>query len=417
MLRAECLVGLAGENEVHDEMRYTNCDGDFALGTKHSVLSTKALSISTKHFEKELLMTIEVTHLNKRFGTVRAVDDVSLRVEQGSLLALLGPSGSGKTTLLRSIAGLEQPDSGSILFDGLDVTDVPAQKRNIGFVFQQYALFKHMRVGENVAFPLNVRRWKKAAVRARVAELLSLLRIDELEHRYPDQLSGGQRQRVALARALAPEPTVLLLDEPFSALDARVRDELREWLRALHDRLHVTSILVTHDQVEAMELADRVVIMNHGQVVQAGTPAEIVDQPGSPFVMDFLGHSNVIEGVASHGVANLLGLELPYPAANGTSIRVSGYFRPQQVHLSIRPTDRSLRARVVRVVPTGLTVKVHLEVEGAGSILAEINARTQAELSLSPGDPVFASPWNLQLYETGRGPGAAAEAPLASPVA
>ena len=343
-------------------------------------------------------MTIEVKSLSRRFGPVVAVDDASFRVEEGSLTALLGPSGSGKTTVLRMIAGLEVPDEGTVEIAGNDVTNVPPQKRNVGFVFQQYALFKHMRVADNIAFPLKIRKWKKDAIRERVSELLSLLRIEGLEKRYPDQVSGGQRQRVALARALAARPEVLLLDEPFSALDARVRDELREWLRALHDQLHVTSVFVTHDQGEAMELADRVVIMRDGRLVQSGTPAEIAQHPNSSFVMNFLGRANAVPGQALHGRANLHGLELAYPPANDTAIDVVGYFRPQHVAISRERGDGAIPARVVRLAVAGTAVKVYLETPQGLQITAEIDLLRQQELSLEPGDDVYAKPAGVAVF-------------------
>src|SRR5215475_2620505 len=241
-------------------------------------------------------MSITVNNITKQFGTFRAVDDVSLEIEGGSLVALLGPSGSGKTTLLRIIAGLESPNGGAVECYGEDVTHRAARDRHVGFVFQHYALFRHMTVFENVAFGLRVRKRDNAEIQKKVRELLGLVRLERMEHRYPAQLSGGQRQRVALARALAIEPKVLLLDEPFGALDAKVRQELRGWLRRLHDEIHTTSVLVTHDQEEAFEVADRVVVMNHGRVEQAGTPAEVFERPSNPFVMDFLGNVNVLEG-------------------------------------------------------------------------------------------------------------------------
>jgi sulfate transport system ATP-binding protein len=324
---------------------------------------------------------------------------VSLRVEEGSLTALLGPSGSGKTTVLRSIAGLEIPDAGQVVINGLDVTNIAPQKRNIGFVFQHYALFKHMRVADNIAFPLKVRRWKRDAIRERVSELLTLLRIEGLEKRYPDEVSGGQRQRVALARALAARPQVLLLDEPFSALDSRVRDELREWLRSLHNQLHVTSIFVTHDQVEAMELAERIVIMREGVIVQEGSPEDIAAEPNSEFVMNFLGRANALQGVAQHGVADLHGLRVPYPAANGTAVSVTGYFRPQQVRLTANPGEASLPVRVRRVVIAGAVVKAYVETVASGTpLLAEVDMATREELGLAPGALVHATPWNVQVY-------------------
>jgi sulfate transport system ATP-binding protein len=350
---------------------------------------------------EELEMTIDVQHLNKRFGSFKAVDDVSVLVEEGSLTALLGPSGSGKTTVLRMIAGLEVPDSGSIAIRGADVSNVPAQKRNVGFVFQQYALFKHLKVADNIAFPLKVRHWKRDAIRERVDELIKLLRIEGLENRYPDQVSGGQRQRVALARALAAHPSVLLLDEPFSALDARVRDELREWLRALHDQLHVTSVFVTHDQTEAMELADRVVIMREGKIVQAGTSEEIVARPNSSFVMNFLGRANSLPGSASHGWADFQGLRVPYAAANGTAVPVVGYFRPQQVGLTREATASSMHVRVARVIPAGITTKVQLELPGGATFAAEVDSSARCELGLEAGEWVYATPWNVQVYPEG----------------
>ncbi len=350
-------------------------------------------------------MSIEVKNLYKNFGAVAAVDNVSIKVEEGSLTALLGPSGSGKTTVLRMIAGLEIPDAGEILINGSDVSNVTAQKRNVGFVFQQYALFKHMRVADNIAFPLKVRKWKKDAIQERVSELLALLKIEGLERRYPDQVSGGQRQRVALARALASHPSVLLLDEPFSALDARVRDELREWLRALHDQLHVTSVFVTHDQTEAMELADRIVIMRDGKVVQEGTSDQIVEEPNSPFVMTFLGRANSLPGVAAHGVASIYGVSAPYANANGSSVPVVGYFRPQQIGLASEPTASSWPVRVKRVVTVGVTVKVQLEMaETSESLIAEVDGSQRAELNLEPGALLHATAWNLRVYAEGEAP-------------
>jgi len=241
-------------------------------------------------------MSITVTHVTKSFGTFVALNDVSLEVPPGDLLALLGPSGSGKTTLLRIIAGLESADGGSVRYHDADVTAAAVRERNVGFVFQHYALFRHLSVFENVAFGLRVRNVPRADVGARVRHLLRLVQLEGLGRSLPSQLSGGQRQRVALARALAAQPKVLLLDEPFGALDAKVRQELRQWLRKLHDELHVTSVFVTHDQEEAFEVADRVVVMNRGRIEQAGTPEEIFEHPANPFVMDFLGNVNVFHG-------------------------------------------------------------------------------------------------------------------------
>ncbi len=238
-------------------------------------------------------MSITAKNICKRFGKKVVLDNVTVEAPAGTLVALLGPSGSGKTTLLRIIAGLEVPESGSVLYQNDDVTHHTARERNIGFVFQHYALFKHMTVFENVAFGLRVRKWTETRVRDRVGELLRLVRLDEYADRYPQTLSGGQKQRIALVRALAPEPPVLLLDEPFGALDAKVRSELRVWLRRFHDEFHVTSLFVTHDQEEAFEVADKVVVMNQGRIEQSGTPAQVFEHPANAFVMDFLGNVNV----------------------------------------------------------------------------------------------------------------------------
>src|SRR5687768_9264794 len=259
-------------------------------------------------------MSIRIENVSKTFGRFVALDDVSLEVPDGDLLALLGPSGSGKTTLLRIIGGLEVADAGSVLLHGEDITRKSARERNVGFVFQSYALFKHMTVADNVGYGLRVRGTSPDKIRDRVAELLQLVRLDGLEARYPGQLSGGQRQRVALARALAAEPAVLLLDEPFGALDAKVRKELRQWVRRLHDEIHVTSIFVTHDQEEAMELADRVVVMNHGRIEQMGSTDELYEQPASPFVFDFLGDTNVLPAEVRAGGILLPGAQTPMPA-------------------------------------------------------------------------------------------------------
>jgi sulfate transport system ATP-binding protein len=249
-------------------------------------------------------MSIEIKNVSKAFGSVAVLNNVSLEVADGSLLALLGPSGSGKTTLLRIIAGLEVPDSGRVLYQEEDITHDSARDRKVGFVFQHYALFRHMTVGENIGYALRVRKVRKAKIDSRVRELLKLIRLEGLEARYPGQLSGGQRQRVALARALAAQPRVLLLDEPFGALDAKVRQELRRWLRQLHEQIHVTSIFVTHDQEEASELADRVVVMNQGRIEQIGTPDEIYDQPSTPFVYNFLGDTNFFQTEVRNGQGN-----------------------------------------------------------------------------------------------------------------
>ena len=268
-------------------------------------------------------MGIAVRHLSKRYGTFQAVDDVSFDVPAGQLVALLGPSGSGKSTILRIIAGLETAESGSVELTGEDATAVPIQRRGVGFVFQHYALFRHMTVRDNIAFGLKVRKLPKAEIRARVDELLDLVQLTGYATRYPSQLSGGQRQRVALARALAPRPKVLLLDEPFGALDAKVRDELRTWLRRLHDEVHVTSLFVTHDQQEAFEVADQVVVLNRGRIEQMGPPQELYEQPATPFVTEFLGSVNVLKGQSASGLA-LLGER--HPGADRARAATTGRF-------------------------------------------------------------------------------------------
>jgi sulfate/thiosulfate transport system ATP-binding protein len=288
-------------------------------------------------------MSIEIKNVKKGFGNFSALNDVSLNVPTGELVALLGPSGCGKTTLLRIIAGLETPDSGSIHFQGEDATDRAVREREVGFVFQHYALFRHMTVFENVAFGLRVRpkhtRPNEAEIKRRVHELLNLVQLDWLGDRYPPQLSGGQRQRIALARALAVEPKVLLLDEPFGALDAKVRKDLRRWLRRLHDELHITSVFVTHDQEEALEVADRIVVMNHGVVEQIGSPQEVYDNPASPFVYQFLGNVNLFHSRVHEGIAKIGEVELPlneHQQANDSP--AVAYVRPHDIEI-LRQSD------------------------------------------------------------------------------
>jgi sulfate transport system ATP-binding protein len=294
---------------------------------------------------------IAVEHVSKRFGDFTALDDVSLEAPDGKLTALLGPSGSGKSTLLRVIAGLEAPDSGTIVVSGSDATRLPPQKRGIGFVFQHYAAFKHMTLHENVAFGLKIRKRPKADVNAKVGELLHLVGLDGFADRYPSQLSGGQRQRMALARALAVEPSVLLLDEPFGALDANVRGDLRAWLRRLHEEVPVTTVLVTHDQEEAMELADRIVLLRDGKVAQIGAPRELYEQPADSFVMSFLGPVSKLDG---------------------------RLVRPHDVALSDRPEDGWEEAMVQRVVHLGFEVRVEM-VRGDGEEISAQLTRAEAE--------------------------------------
>lgn len=303
-------------------------------------------------------MAIEVHNVSKRFGTFKALDDVSIRVGDGALTALLGPSGSGKSTLLRIIAGLESPDEGEVTIGGEHVTDTPARTRGVGFVFQHYAPFKHMTVHDNVAFGLSVRRRPKSEISARVKELLGLVRLDGLAERYPSQLSGGQLQRMALARALAVQPKVLLLDEPFGALDAQVRGELREWLRRLHDEIHVTTIFVTHDQEEAMEVAEQIVVMNAGKIEQAGTPRELYELPRNEFVMSFI------------GPVNRLG---------------DAFVRPHDVQILAEDDGSATEALVKRVVHLGFEVRVELTLPDGRDIWAQVTRANAEELELSEG--------------------------------
>jgi sulfate transport system ATP-binding protein len=303
-------------------------------------------------------MAIEVHNVSKRFGTFTALDDVSIRVGDGALTALLGPSGSGKSTLLRIIAGLETPDDGEVTIGGEHVTDLPARSRGVGFVFQHYAPFKHMTVHNNVAFGLSVRKRPKAEIEARVKELLGLVRLDGLADRYPSQLSGGQLQRMALARALAVQPKVLLLDEPFGALDAQVRGELREWLRRLHDEIHVTTIFVTHDQEEAMEVAEQIVVMNTGAIEQAGSPRELYEAPRNEFVMSFIGPVNRIG---------------------------DAFVRPHDVQILAEDDGSAIEALVKRVVHLGFEVRVELTLPDGRDIWAQVTRAAAEELELSDG--------------------------------
>ncbi|HEY1598063.1 MAG TPA: sulfate/molybdate ABC transporter ATP-binding protein [Pirellulales bacterium] len=346
-------------------------------------------------------MSIKVDKVTKRFGNFLALDDVSVDAEGGSLLALLGPSGSGKTTLLRVIAGLETADTGNIYYQEEDVTGQSARERNIGFVFQHYALFRHMSVFDNVAFGLHVRGWPKQRIQDRVRELLTLVRLDSLEKRYPSQLSGGQRQRVALVRALAIEPKVLLLDEPFGALDAKVRQELRQWLRRLHDEIRVTSIFVTHDQEEAFEVADKVVVMHGGRIEQEGTPQDVFEHPANAFVMDFLGNVNVFHGRLQSGRAHVGGLELEYPDyPHDEAMPATLYVRPHELDLEHSPTGTgSLRVLVDRVNPAGSVAKIFVRSEEFGiGMHVELSAERYAELRVRPGDSLYVSPRKVRVF-------------------
>jgi sulfate/thiosulfate transport system ATP-binding protein len=349
-------------------------------------------------------MSIQVDHLTKRYGAFCALDDVSFTVRQGELLALLGPSGGGKTTLLRIIAGLERPDEGSVLFDGDDAIRRDPRDRGVGFVFQHYALFRHMTVFENVAFGLRVRprarRPAEAEIRRRVNELLSLVQLDYLGSRYPSQLSGGQRQRVALARALAVEPTVLLLDEPFGALDAKVRQELRRWLRRLHAEIHLTSVFVTHDQEEALELANRVVIINEGRIEQDGTPEEVVEHPATPFVVNFLGQVNIFHGRVQDGKALLGPLALEYPEHPHTEARTAaGYSRPHE--LAVSRTDAEgggLWAVVTDVRVSGAIVKLEVLDDERRPIQVELGREQYESIRAIVGERVYVTPRKVRVF-------------------
>jgi sulfate transport system ATP-binding protein len=310
-------------------------------------------------------MSILVGNATRRFGDFTALDDVSVEIPSGSLTALLGPSGSGKSTLLRVIAGLERPDAGTVEIDGRDATTLPPQRRGVGFVFQHYAAFKHMTVRENVAFGLKVARRPRAEIRARVDELLELVQLPGLADRYPAQLSGGQRQRMALARSLAVQPSVLLLDEPFGALDARVRKELRAWLRHLHDEVHVTTVFVTHDQEEAMEVADRIVVMNHGRVEQVGGPRDLYEHPANAFVMGFI------------GPVTRLG-EL--------------FIRPHDVEVRRQPNGTTSEAMVERLVHLGFEVRADLVLHDGQRLQAQLSREDADELELAQGQIVWVRP-------------------------
>ncbi len=308
---------------------------------------------------------IEARKVSKRFGDFVALDDVSVKVDRGSLTAILGPSGSGKSTLLRVIAGLERPDGGVVFISGKEATALAPQKRGVGFVFQHYAPFKHMTVWENVAFGLTIRRRPRKQIRARVDQLLELVQLQGLGKRYPAQLSGGQRQRMALARALAVEPELLLLDEPFGALDARVRKELRAWLRRLHDEVHVTTVFVTHDQEEAMDVADQIVLMNRGRVEQVGGPRELYEAPANEFVMTFVGPVSRLGGE---------------------------YIRPHDVELLLEPGDGTLEATVHRVVHLGFEVRVELHLDGEGELSAQVTREECKRLGIAAGVRTYVRP-------------------------
>ena len=349
-------------------------------------------------------MSIEVQNIKKTFGHFTALQNVSFQAPTGELVALLGPSGSGKTTLLRIIAGLEGADQGRVLFHGEDATHRNVGERRVGFVFQHYALFRHMTVFENIAFGLRVRprrsRPAESEIRKTVHDLLSLVQLEQLADRYPSQLSGGQRQRVALARALAVRPQVLLLDEPFGALDAKVRKELRAWLRRLHDELHVTSVFVTHDQDEALEVADCVVVMNQGQIEQIGTPNEVFHHPATEFVMHFLGDVNAFHGRVDAGIVQFGSLELPFPEDRQ---QIAGdarvFIRPYDVTIDTKTNGLpAMEAKVVRVHSAGPLVRVDLLTSANQRLISEISQERFATMNLQQESRVYVRPRHIRVF-------------------
>jgi sulfate/thiosulfate transport system ATP-binding protein len=344
-------------------------------------------------------VAIAVRNLSKRFGTFQAVDGVSFEVPAGQLVALLGPSGSGKSTILRIIAGLEAADAGEVELTGEDATNLPVQSRGVGFVFQHYALFRHMTIRQNIAFGLEIQRLARDEIRRRVEELLSLVQLAGYADRYPSQLSGGQRQRVALARALAPRPKVLLLDEPFGALDSKVREELRTWLRRLHDEVHVTSLFVTHDQQEAFEVADQIVVLNRGKVEQMGPPQSLYENPASPFVTEFLGSVNVLpfETVMNMDQAgDVAPLPLTLPGHDAPSLV---YVRPHDLDVTRLVNGRpAWTARIKKLTPLGGLVRLELTLPDGTGLLVQLTRERSLELALIEGESVFVTPKDLKVF-------------------
>ncbi|MBV5260563.1 sulfate/molybdate ABC transporter ATP-binding protein [Synechococcus moorigangaii CMS01] len=341
-------------------------------------------------------MGIFVNSVYKKFGTFQALENINLEIKEGTLVALLGPSGSGKSTLLRAIAGLETPDYGQVIINGQDATHVDIRRRNIGFVFQHYALFKHLTIRQNIAFGLEIRKKPKSLIRQRVEELLDLVQLQGLGDRYPSQLSGGQRQRVALARALAVQPQVLLLDEPFGALDAKVRKELRAWLRRLHEEVHLTSIFVTHDQEEAMEVADEIVVMNHGRIEQVGSPAAIYDHPATPFVMNFIGEVNVLPGHHS--------LIRNYPATTLHHDVHEVFVRPHDLELQTDHDAAALPGTVKRIIYRGSDIQVEVLATDQEMIVAHLSRERLGQLQLEIGQTVYLRPKQAKVFAPGVDP-------------
>lgn len=351
-------------------------------------------------------MSIEAIHISKRFGNFAALNNVDLKIPSGELVALLGPSGSGKTTLLRIIAGLDFADGGTVQFDGADITDRTARERRVGFVFQHYALFRHMTVFENIAFGLRVRprnlRPSRQKIQDKVQEMLKLIQLESLANRFPSQLSGGQRQRVALARALAVEPSVLLLDEPFGALDAKVRLELRRWLRQLHDEIHVTSVFVTHDQEEALEVADRVVVMNNGRIEQVGSPDEVYNHPATPFVYKFLGNVNLFHGRIDEGRALINTAPGVAPGATLVDKQPGNdvvYVRPHWLEIGRQPNGGNpFRATIRHINSAGPLVKVEAVTEWGGPVHVELSQEKFRDLQLKKDEAVFITPKDAKVF-------------------
>ena len=332
-------------------------------------------------------MSIIISQVSKKFGNFQALENINLNVEPGTLVALLGPSGSGKSTLLRTIAGLETPDRGRVLINDRDTTHLDIRARNIGFVFQHYALFKHLTVRQNISFGLDIRKKSRKVIKQRVNELLELIQLQGFGDRYPSQLSGGQRQRVALARALAVQPEVLLLDEPFGALDTKVRQELRNWLRRLHDEVHLTSIFVTHDREEAMAVADKIVVMNQGRIEQIGTPAEVYDNPVNPFVMSFVGEVNVLPHTS--------------PIFNSTYTNSASnlFIRPHDFKISKTPLQDSIAAKVKRIVHLGWEVQLELIFSDRSVVTAHLNREEFARLDLKLDRKVYLKPRQFKCFD------------------
>jgi len=351
-------------------------------------------------------MSITIQNVSKSFGNFKALQNISLDIASGELIALLGPSGSGKTSLLRIIAGLEGLDEGVILFDGQNITNINPKERNVGFVFQHYALFRHMTVFDNVAYGLKVRprksRPSKEAIKQKVMELLQLVKLENFADRYPSQLSGGQRQRVALARALAVEPKVLLLDEPFGALDAKVRKELRRWLRKLHDEYHITSIFVTHDQEEALDVADRIIVMNGGIIEQIGSPEEVYDNPASPFVYDFLGNVNLFKGRLHNGKLTYgqFEINLSEDLHGTTHDEAVGYARPHDISIEKeKHTDDTVAATITHIHLVGPTAQIELRRLDSDEYLeAELQKEQYRALAIQKGDTVYVRPKQLKVF-------------------